>query len=270
MYIYLFNSLSTVLQVEFLNASYTVMEGERADLIIVSTVTAPFDITTSASLQQQETEDHLFILQNTLIIPTGSSNTSLLLYTLPSMENGNDTAVYVVLELGNETDPSVELGTNRRVYVTIISVDICSMDTGGELHFTPFVHTLSSKITLIPAKLHTLLLGFSYLLFSLTDSAQPHTSTASLLHTPSPPPSIPPSPVEPEVAGSRRESSNCLYPSKQLAIAITVVLALLVCLLLSGCALFLLCLRYCHSSYDSKKASEMCELPLLRGQRKEH
>ena len=34
MYIYLLNSLSTVLQVEFLNASYTVMEGERADLIM--------------------------------------------------------------------------------------------------------------------------------------------------------------------------------------------------------------------------------------------
>ena len=79
------------------------MEGERADLIIVSTVTTPFDITTSASLQQQETEGYLFMLQNTLIIPTGSSNTSLPLYTLPSMENGNDTAVYVVLELGNET-----------------------------------------------------------------------------------------------------------------------------------------------------------------------
>ena len=135
------------------------MEGERADLIIVSTVTAPFDIAVSASLQQQETEDHLFILQNTLIIPTGSSNTSLHLYTLPSTENGNDTAVYVVLELGNETDPSVELGTNRRVYVTIVSVDICSMNTGGEL---PFVHTFSSKITLIPAKLHTLLLHVAW------------------------------------------------------------------------------------------------------------
>ena len=113
-----------------------------------------------------------------------------------------------------------------------------------------------------------MLLGFSYLLFSLTDSAQPHTSTASLLHTPSPPPSIPHSPVEPEVAGSRRESSNCLYPSKQLAIAITVVLAILVGLLLSGCVLFLLCLRYCHSSYDSKKASEMCELPPIEGTEK--
>ena len=68
------------------------------------------------------------------------------------MENGNDTAVYVVLELGNETEPSVELGTNRRAYVTIVSVDICSMDTGESFMkltqtFPPFAP--SSKICIL-------------------------------------------------------------------------------------------------------------------------
>ena len=46
------------------------------------------------------------------------------------MDTGNETVVEVVLELADGTEPSVELGSNRRVSVTIITVDICSTPTG--------------------------------------------------------------------------------------------------------------------------------------------
>ena len=51
---------------------------------------------------------------------------------VPSMESRNESDVQVVLELVDGTEPSVELGPNPRVTVTIISADIivCSILTG--------------------------------------------------------------------------------------------------------------------------------------------
>ena len=127
----------TVVQVQFLNTTLTVVEGETAELAIFSTATAPFVIALSATLEagssQQQSINYLYLLQRTVIIPAGSSNTSLPLYIVPSMGNGTETLVEVVLELVDGTESSVELGTNARVAVTIVRMDIiCFAPTGKE------------------------------------------------------------------------------------------------------------------------------------------
>ena len=50
-----------------------------------------------------------------------------------------------------------------------------------------------------------------------------------------------------------------------LATAVTTVLALLVCLLFSGCALLLFCLRHLRSVHSSEKTAEVCNLPPMKG-----
>ncbi|CAI8022690.1 Endothelin-converting enzyme 1 [Geodia barretti] len=97
-----------VVQVQFLNTTLTVVEGETAELAIFSTATAPFVIALSATLEagssQQQSINYLYLLQRTVIIPAGSSNTSLPLYIVPSMGNGTETLVEVVLELVDGTE----------------------------------------------------------------------------------------------------------------------------------------------------------------------
>ena len=66
---------------------------------------------------------YLYLIQQTVVIPAGSSNTSLPLYIVPSMEVRNESDVQVVLELVDGTEPSVELGPNARITVTIVSLD---------------------------------------------------------------------------------------------------------------------------------------------------
>jgi hypothetical protein len=129
----------TVVQVQFLNTTLTFMEGETAELAIFSTATAPFNISLSATLEagssQQQSMNYLYLLQRTVVIHAGSSNTSLPLYIVPSMGNGTETVVEVVLELVDGTETSVELGPNARVAVTIVRMDIiCFVPTGKEKH----------------------------------------------------------------------------------------------------------------------------------------
>ena len=137
--------LHAVVQVQFLNSTFSVVEGEMADLTIFSTSTAPFSITLSASLEagstQQQSMNYLYLLQQTVVIPAGSSNTSLPLYIVPSMEIRNESDVQVVLELVDGTEPSVKLGPNARVTVTIVSADIivCSIPTGELYSFVNFI-----------------------------------------------------------------------------------------------------------------------------------
>ena len=125
----------TVVQVQFVNTTFTVVEGETAELSIFSTAAAPFSISLSASLDpdssHQQSMDYLYLLQRTLTIPSGSTNTSLPLYTVPG--TGNETVVEVVLELVNGTEPSVLLGPSARASVTIVTTDIiCFVPTGKE------------------------------------------------------------------------------------------------------------------------------------------
>ena len=137
--------LHTVVQVQFLNKTFSVVEGEITNLTIFSTSTAPFTITLSASLDagstQQQSMSYLYLLKQTVVIPAGTSNTSLPLYIVPSMESMNESDVQVVLELVDGTEPSVELGPNARVTVTIISADIivCSIPTGKLYTFVNFI-----------------------------------------------------------------------------------------------------------------------------------
>ena len=108
------------------------MEGERSELAVSSTAIAPFDIAISASVDTGSLQHNsLFLLQSTAVIPAGHTITSLPLYLVPGMEGGNETdGVGVVLELEYGTEPSVELGPNSRIALTIVSVDICSSTTG--------------------------------------------------------------------------------------------------------------------------------------------
>ena len=85
----------------------------------------------------------LYLLQTTAVILAGSTTTSIPMYAVLSMETGNETVVEVVLELADGTEPSVELGSNRRVSVTIITVDICSTPTGERVGNNIFKHKIS-------------------------------------------------------------------------------------------------------------------------------
>ena len=95
-------------------------------------------------------------------------------------------------------------------------------------------------------------------LYSIADSTSVYMSPSNI---PTPSTSPPPPSIRPEVEGVTRENTECLYPSQSVAIAITTILALLVCLLLTGCSLFLFCLRHIHSMHISEKSSEVCHLP---------
>ena len=85
-----------------------------AELTIFYFSTASLNISPSAHFDaastQQQSMNYFYLLQLTVVIPTG---------------------VQVVLELVDGTEPSVELGPNATVTVTIVSSDIvCSIPTG--------------------------------------------------------------------------------------------------------------------------------------------
>ena len=64
------------------------------------------------------------------------------------MESRNESDVQVVLKLVNGTEPSVKLGPNTRVAVTIISADFVCFIPTGEL-FTNFILLLLLLLLLL-------------------------------------------------------------------------------------------------------------------------
>ena len=128
----------SVVEIQFLEITSTLMEGERTDVMIISSSSAPFDITTTASIQttslQQQILSYIYFIKNPVTIPAGSTYTVLPIYIAPNLEGSTDNQlqVEILLELANRTEPNVELGPNSTQTVTIINVIKCT-SIAGEL-----------------------------------------------------------------------------------------------------------------------------------------
>ena len=130
MSVYCVPPFSTVVGVGFQEEAgeVPVLEGERAELVIISNSTAPFDIVLSARVQSS---DSLALLRTSVVMAAGTTNTTLPVYAVPNMggERGAGLVAEVVLELEDGTETSVQLGPHSKLLVSILYVDICSTAT---------------------------------------------------------------------------------------------------------------------------------------------
>ena len=122
--------LSTVVQVQFNQVSYTAMEGERIDVLIITNTTASFDIQVSVFTQGLSVSQDFYLPRNPVTIIAGESTAILPLFLVTDVEVEDTEQLRLELVLVNTTVSNVELGANKDVVINVENVDVCFNATG--------------------------------------------------------------------------------------------------------------------------------------------
>lgn len=123
------------MRVQFSQVSYTAMEGERIDVLIIANTTASFDIQLFVSTQELSVSQDYYLLHNLVTIIAGDTTARLPLFLVTDVEVADAEQLRLELVLVNGTESNVVLGANTAVVITVENVDVCVNATGTYTNF---------------------------------------------------------------------------------------------------------------------------------------
>lgn len=123
------------MEVQFSQVSYTAMEGERIDVLIIANTTASFDIQVFVSTQELSVSQDYYLPHNPVTIIAGDTTARLPLFLVTDVEVADAEQLRLELVLVNGTESIVVLGASTAVVITVENVDVCVNATGTYTNF---------------------------------------------------------------------------------------------------------------------------------------